>query len=98
MTVSSQLTPSVFLLFGISTIVLAVAAFFLVVDFPEKSKFLTAEQKQFVIDRIEQDRGDSVPDKLTGATFNRAITDAKIWCYSYLFMTATTGSYACELV
>jgi MFS family permease len=86
---------AVFLLFGVITVALAIAAAFLIVDFPEKSSFLTPEQKAWAIERIQIDRGDAIPDKLTMASFTRAISDLKIWAFAYLFMTATTGAYAC---
>jgi hypothetical protein len=70
----------------------------LIVDFPEKSTFLTEEQKNWAVARIEADRGDAVPDQLTFRAFVKAISDAKIWAFAYLFMTATTGSYACKSV
>lgn len=68
--------------------------FILIVDFPEKSKFLTEEQKAWAVARIEADRGDAVPDKLTTKAFLRALADLKIWGFALLFMIATTGSYA----
>jgi hypothetical protein len=56
----------VFLLFGVITVFLAICAAFLIVDFPEKSTFLTEDQKQWAMARIERDRADANPDPLTG--------------------------------
>ncbi|KAK1922834.1 major facilitator superfamily domain-containing protein [Papiliotrema laurentii] len=84
----------IYLLFGIITVVLGIAAVLLIVDFPEKSTFLTPEEKAWAIDRIERDRGDAVPDKMSWGTIKRDIIDWKIWGFAYLFMSATTGSYA----
>jgi hypothetical protein len=50
---------------GSVTLFLAVIAFFLLPDFPESNTFLTPDQTAFVLERIECDRGDSVPDQLT---------------------------------
>ena len=86
----------VFLLFGIITVVLGMAAFFLIVDFPAKSTFLTEEEKAVVIDRINRDRGDAVADKLTLRGSLRHLADPKLWAFAFLFMSATTGSYACK--
>lgn len=77
------------------TIALGLLAFTLIVDFPEKNKFLTEEQTQFIIDRINRDRGDAKPDPMTMKAVLSAASDWKIWVYGYLFMTSTTGSYAC---
>lgn len=87
---------AVFVLFGIITIALGLLAAVFIVDFPEKSTFLTAEQKAWAIERIQIDRGDAIPDKLTWRTVGRDLADFKVWAFAYLFMSATTGSYACE--
>ena len=86
----------VFLLFGLITVVLGIAAFFLIVDFPAKSTFLTEEEKTVVIDRINRDRGDAVADKLTLRGSLRHLADPKLWAFAFLFMSSTTGSYACK--
>jgi len=84
----------IFIIFGAITIGLGIIAFFTVVDFPDKSNFLSEEQKQFVIDRLNKDRGDAMPDKLTLKLVGKHLTDWKIWVFSFLFMAATTGAYA----
>lgn len=78
---SSETNRPVFLMCGLLTVALSIAAFFLIVDFPEKSSFLSAEQKEWAISRIERDRSDSVPDPLTMRAFGRALADWKIWVY-----------------
>lgn len=75
-----------FLLFGIITVALAIAAFFLIVDFPEKSTFLREDQKAWAVQRIEIDRADAKPDPLTGRAFIKALSDWKIFVMAYLFM------------
>lgn len=72
-------------------------AWFLIVEFPEKNKFLTQEQTAWVIERIQRDRGDAIPDKITGATIRKDAMDWKLWVFALMFMTATTGAYACKL-
>jgi hypothetical protein len=42
-----------------------------VVDFPERNKFLTPEQTKFMVDRLEKDRGDVELDAWTWAKFRR---------------------------
>ena len=44
---------------------LGIITFFFVPDFPDRNKFLTAEQTALVLERVERDRGDSLPDPLT---------------------------------
>ncbi|KAJ7917107.1 hypothetical protein B0H13DRAFT_1870631 [Mycena leptocephala] len=50
---------------GAVALFLGVTAFFLLPDFPELNTFLTAEQTAFVLQRVKDDRGDSVPEQLT---------------------------------
>ena len=69
-------------------------AFFVLIDVPDQSKFLTEEQKAFVIERVNRDRGDAVADKITLASTSTHLKDWKIWSYAFLFLTATTPSYA----
>ena len=49
----------VFILEGLLTIVLSVAAFFLISDFPEDVQWLTDEEREFVIARARTDPGAS---------------------------------------
>ena len=53
------------MLFGAFTVFLAVLCFFFIVDFPDKNTFLDERQTNFIMKRIEEDRGDSVADTMT---------------------------------
>ena len=83
-------------MFGAVTIGLGIIAWFLIVEFPEKNKFLTPEQTAWVAHRIQIDRGDAIPDKISGSTIKRDARDWKLWVFALMFMAATTGAYACE--
>lgn len=64
------------------TQVVAILAWFIIIDFPDKSAkkgFLTQEEAKFIADRIENDRGDAVPDQLTWAKFFHHLKDLKLW-------------------
>ena len=43
----------IFILEGLATVVVAVAAFFLLHDFPETANFLTEEERAFIVFRIK---------------------------------------------
>jgi hypothetical protein len=61
---------------------------FLIPDFPEKNTFLTTEQTALVLKRIEDDRGDSVPDSVTFQKVKRHLSDWAIWtCGERLFLS-----------
>ncbi|KZW02805.1 MFS general substrate transporter [Exidia glandulosa HHB12029] len=84
----------IFIICGILTCFFGLLSYFLIVDFPDKAKFLTAEQTKLIRDRVDYDRGDSVPDKLTWAKAGSYALDLKIWAFALMFMTSTLPSYA----
>lgn len=51
----------VFILEGIATIVIGIAAYFLVSDFPADARWLSAEEREFVIARTATDDGSASP-------------------------------------
>jgi hypothetical protein len=74
---------------GAVTIVFGVFAWFFISDFPDLNTFLTREETVFVLDRIERDRGDSVPDVLSGKKVFGHLLDWRAWAfgkYSCLFL------------
>jgi hypothetical protein len=48
-------------------------------DFPDQNTFLSKVQTKFVLKRIEDDRGDSIPDEITWKTVSKHLIDWKIW-------------------
>ena len=45
----------IFILEGLITVVAGVASFWIIQDFPDTAKFLTEEERTFVIRRLQQD-------------------------------------------
>ncbi|EMD86532.1 hypothetical protein COCC4DRAFT_167009 [Bipolaris maydis ATCC 48331] len=87
----------IFIIEGIITVTVAVAAWFIIVDFPDKAEkkgFLSSAEAAVIMQRIEDDRGDSVDDPLTWAKLGLHIRDVKLWGYATLFMSTTMPAYA----
>lgn len=84
----------IFLLFGIFTIFLGLLATVLIVDFPDKNKFLSAAETKIVIDRINRDRGDAEPDALTASKFFKHCADFRLWLFGFIFCCSTMPVYA----
>ena len=84
----------IFIIQGVLTIAIGLLGYLLITDFPDKAKFLSTEERKIVITRIERDRHDSVPDKLTMKKFITYITDPKLWLFGYFFGSTTLGSYS----
>lgn len=47
-----------------------------------------------VLDRVEADRGDSVPDELTRQKVITHLKDPLIWAFGLMFLAATVPAYA----
>lgn len=67
---------------------LGVVIYFFVSDFPHKSSFLTGEQTVFILKRVEEDRGDSVPDEITLRKVLEHLRDWTIWAYGMSMMVS----------
>lgn len=87
----------IFIIEGIITCVVAIAAWFIILDFPDKAEkkgFLSQREAAVVLQRIENDRGDSVDDPLTWAKFLHHLKDIRLWAYATMFMSTTMPAYA----
>lgn len=68
--------------------------YLVLVDFPDRSTFLTPEAKDMIQTRIHRDRGDSDVDPMTKKKFLSYIMEPKIWLFALWFMITTLGTYA----
>ncbi|TFK29447.1 MFS general substrate transporter [Coprinopsis marcescibilis] len=84
----------IFVVEGLITIFLAFICFLFVPGFPEEAKFLDEKQKRFVIGRINEDRGDALPDELTKEKVLKHLRDWTLWAYGFIFMCAAMPNYA----
>ncbi|KAF8162367.1 major facilitator superfamily domain-containing protein [Pholiota molesta] len=69
----------VFIIEGLITMVFGIIAWFFLPAFPDQNTFLSAEDTAIVLRRVEQDRGDSVPDALTMSVLIKHLQDWKLW-------------------
>ncbi len=67
---------------GLGTIAFAILAFFVMVDWPEDAKFLTADEKALIAHRLANDGNSGIArmDTLNKDALNRIFRDWKIWC------------------
>lgn len=88
----------IFIIEGALTCVLAIASYWLLVDFPDSHRkswrFLGTRERQWVVDRIQRDRGDTQLSPFRLRTFLSAGRDWKIWAYAFIFFNTTTITYA----
>ncbi|KAF4630025.1 hypothetical protein G7Y89_g8115 [Cudoniella acicularis] len=88
----------IFILEGLVTCLLAIASYFIVVDFPEDSPksfhFLNEKEAAFIIARIEHDRSDAYVEPFTVSGYLRNALDSKVWAFAVLYMLTTANSYS----
>ncbi|KAF8918208.1 major facilitator superfamily domain-containing protein, partial [Mucidula mucida] len=84
----------IFIIEGALTILFGIIAWGYLPDFPDRNDFLSAEQTALVLRRVEQDRGDALPDTLTREKLVMHLMDWKLWSYAIMYMCATIPAYA----
>lgn len=88
----------IFILEGILTIVLAVASYWIVQDFPDDCKFLNAEDKRRVHMRLQSDKQSSYKkEEFDKKYFFQALLDWKMWLGMAIYMGCDMPLYAFSL-
>ena len=64
---------------GAVTLFLGILAWFFIPDFPDRNTFLTPQETAIILKRIEEDRGDSIPDTMTHQKLLTHLCDWTLW-------------------
>ncbi|KAG6901091.1 hypothetical protein C0995_000826, partial [Termitomyces sp. Mi166 len=83
----------IFVIEGAITIFVAGIAYITFPEFPNNNRFLSPEQTKMVLARVEKDRGDSLPDKMTLAKLRLHLCDWKIWIFGLMLFCAVIPNY-----
>ncbi|PVH98127.1 hypothetical protein DM02DRAFT_467425, partial [Periconia macrospinosa] len=77
--------------------VIAFVAFFFLVGFPEEAhkswNFLTEQKRDFVLRRVNRDRGDALTEPFSLKAFLKPAADFKLWVFAFMFFCVTTVAY-----
>ncbi|KAF9045108.1 major facilitator superfamily domain-containing protein [Panaeolus papilionaceus] len=84
----------IFIIEALITILLSAAIYFFIPEFPDRNRFLTREQTDFVLKRINEDRGDALPDVISWAKIKVHLSDWKVWVFGFLFALQSMPAYA----
>lgn len=77
----------IFIIEGAVTSFLAIPCAFLIIDWPEQTRYLNAEEKELLRRRMALDVGDSCRmDTLNKFAFKRIVRDYKIWLAAFMYM------------
>lgn len=69
----------IFIIEGLVTVVSAVAAKWLIVDWPENASFLNEEERAMLLHRLSEDHGEAKMDRLDRAAVKRTFSDVKMY-------------------
>lgn len=88
----------IFIIEGLLSVVVSVPAKFLLADWPEQARFLTAEEKQYLLLRNSSDAGGAAQmDRLDAAAWKRIFMDWKVYAASLIYIGITVSGYATAL-
>ncbi|KAJ3550419.1 hypothetical protein NM688_g5080 [Phlebia brevispora] len=88
----------IFILEGLITVVAGFASFWIIQDFPDTAKFLTEEERTFVIRRLQQDdQFSAAGEKLRMKYIWQSLLDWKTWVGMFLYMGTDGPLYAFSL-
>ena len=69
----------IFIVEGLTTVLLAGVSKWLVVDWPEQAKFLSPEEREQLLQRLQEDLGEAKMSRLDKQALRRTFADWKIW-------------------
>ncbi|CAF3778009.1 unnamed protein product [Rotaria sp. Silwood1] len=96
---SSTLSPwqLIFLIEGIPTIIVAICCFLFLPDSPEHARFLSNEEREIEIRRMNNDAGASINHSFSWSQVWSVFTDWKTYIYSIIYITGTIPLQAVTL-
>ncbi|KAG9686416.1 MFS general substrate transporter, partial [Aureobasidium melanogenum] len=87
----------IFIIEGIATVLIGVAAYWFIVDWPSKSTFLAPDEKAFVTARLKADSDASNSEQFEWSEVWKAFKDPKVWLYCAHFHTLSLPLYTLSL-
>ena len=76
----------VFILEGTATCLLSIVGYFVIVDFPEEAKFLSEPEREFIIEKLRKDSGNSAYEHLSWRRVFSVFKDWKIWVGGFMYL------------
>ena len=80
---------------GAISCAICLTGYLILINFPDKADgFLKPEEKAFVLERINADRGDAETDEITGKKLLVHLKDWKLYCWSFLILSAVVPGFS----
>ncbi|KAF4978624.1 hypothetical protein FZEAL_5027 [Fusarium zealandicum] len=90
-----SLLGGIFIIEGAFTVAICLFGRLIIIDFPTKAgKFLKPDEKEFVLNRINADRGDAEEDEVNAAKIFKHLKDWKLYVWAFNMMASTLPGYA----
>lgn len=79
---------------GGASILIGIVAFFALPSFPDKAKWLKPEEKSYLLDKLQKDRGDSDTEPVTLKVIQSTLMDWTLWLHAVVFCFNVSSAYA----
>lgn len=76
------------------TLIIAIASFWMMVDWPDQAKFLTPLEKECVLTRLKQDQGLAGEGKFSWRVIRKGLKDWKVYCMMLIYIGAAVPIYS----
>ncbi|KAK3325105.1 major facilitator superfamily domain-containing protein [Apodospora peruviana] len=87
----------IFILEGLATIVVAVAAYWFIHNYPDTASFLSDKERKFIRARLASDSDATHDESFTWGNVVKALRDPKCWLYGLSFHTMSLPLYTFSL-
>ncbi|SPQ24186.1 31066c46-cff1-4d58-ae8a-6a644d8ea200 [Thermothielavioides terrestris] len=87
----------IFILEGIATVVVSVAAFWFIYNYPDTAGFLSDKEREFIRIRLASDSDATRDERFTWGNVSQALRDPKCWLYGLSFHATSLPLYTFSL-
>ncbi|KAK8119620.1 uncharacterized protein PG998_004246 [Apiospora kogelbergensis] len=87
----------IFILEGILTVIVAIAAYWFIHNYPDTAKFLTPDERRHIHQRLAADSDATNDEKFTWSAVSDALKDVDCWLYGLGFHTMSLPLYTLSL-
>jgi len=71
--------------------------YFVIADFPEEAKFLSEPEREFIIEKLRKDSGNSAYEHLSWRRVFWVFKDWKIWIGGFMYLGITSLQATAEI-
>jgi hypothetical protein len=79
---------------GILTMIIGIASFWMMQDWPDQAKFLTPLEREFVLSRLKREQGPAGEVTFGRRHLKQAFGDWKMWCLMIMYIGAGEPLYS----